>query len=256
MGRVRGPRTPLAEQGRIARRMASRAQSRRKDQRLDPIDLCILAAIDERTLLGYGDGRIGCKALADQVRRTTRTLRRHMARLETLGYLEVLERKRSHGGAGVNRYRVCSPKDWSASAGQERARARAARDEVRKRRGGVLTRVSPALIRGRVNARTGTGESGRAHPTVPVGTADKRIGGRIVRTGKRPRGVTPQSAWETEARWERMAAAAARVEGCGGEVRAETRPDAGEVAAARVRVGELVAEARRRAERREAGAGG
>lgn len=150
-----------------------RAEARQRDPRLDAVDRDIMNVIDRRTFLGYGDGRVGVKVLAEQVHRTTRTVRRHLARLEALGYVEVQERQHCHGGPAVNLYRVCSPKDRGPVAFASRRRARQERDAARKAprrsRRGVLTRTSPPPIRGRENARTGTGEQRRGRPAVPAG---------------------------------------------------------------------------------------
>lgn len=165
-----------ADQARIARRIMGRAESRQRDERLDAVDRDLLNILDRLHVLGYGDGRIGVRRLAEQVHRTARTVRRHLARLECLGYLQVIERLARHGGPAVNRYRVLTPRERGAAAWSRRRQARGARDAARKvrRGGGVLTPTAPPLTRGRVIAPSGTGDRDRQRPTVPVGQADKR----------------------------------------------------------------------------------
>lgn len=168
------------DQARIMRRVMGRAEARQRDDRLDVIDRDLLNVLDRRNVLGYGDGRASVRWLAEQVHRTTRTVRRHLGRLECLGYLEIAERVAGHGGPAVNRYRVLTP-DRSAGGWARRRAARVERDRARKapgrRRsgGGVLTRKAPALTRGRVIAPSGTGDD-RSRPPVPGGQADKRKG--------------------------------------------------------------------------------
>lgn len=154
--------------------MAARREARRRDRRLDLTDHALLDVLDDLTLLGYGRGLIAVKALAERLGRSPRTVIRHTAHLECLGYLEITERQHRHGGPAVNRYRVRSPRDWTDEAARRRRRARVARDEARKQRRGVLTRVTRPRIRGRVIAPSGTGDTDRQRPTVPVGQADKR----------------------------------------------------------------------------------
>lgn len=168
----------VADQARIMRRVMGRAEARQRDDRLDAIDRDLLNVLDRRNVLGYGDGRASVRWLAEQVHRTTRTVRRHLARLECLGYLEIAERVAGHGGPAVNRYRVLTP-DRSAGGWARRRAARVERDRARKapgrRRsgGGVLTRKAPAHTRGRVIAPSGTGDD-RSRPPVPGGKTDKR----------------------------------------------------------------------------------
>lgn len=175
------------DQARIMRRILGRAEARQRDPRLDPVDRDVLNVLDRLVVLGYGDGRIGVRKLAELVHRTDRTVRRHLARLECLGYLEVGEREHGHGGPACNRYRVLSPRERGAQAWAARRKARAERDQARKRPrgrrrgGGVLTRTAPAHTRGRVNARSGTGEDGRQRPTVPVGQASKQEASMVER---------------------------------------------------------------------------
>lgn len=189
--------------------MAARREQRRRDRRLDPTDHALLDALDDLTLLGYGRCLVGLKALAERVGRTTRTVRRHQAQLETYGYLEVHERQHKHGGPAVNRYRVRSPRDWTDEAARRRRRARVARDVARKERRGVLTRTSRPRIRGRENAPSGTGDGDRQRPTVPVGQAEKWREGDVPMRANRwispelgvhsgPRTVDPGHERETE----------------------------------------------------------
>ena len=247
----------VQDQHRILRRIMGRAEVRQRDDRLDAVDRDLLNVLDRLIALGYGDGRIGVPVLATALHRTTRTVRRHLARVECLGYLEVIERQHGHGGPAVNRYRVLTP-DRGPGGWARRREARAERDRARKapRRGGVLTRLAPAHTRGRVNAPSGTGESDRMRPTVPVGQAEKRSGGRAMGTGKRPRGdqrETRRGQGEVQARWERMRAAAERWEAAEGAALAAVDREAAavRVGAARREVALLVEQARTVAEERE-----
>jgi hypothetical protein len=201
----------------MMRRTTARAELRRRDPRLDAVDRDLLAALDELAILAYGDTRISVPKLAEKIRRTPRTVRRHQEKLEALGWLGIEERCHGHGGPAVNRYRLLTPREWTRAGVERRRSARRERDAARKtpraRRsgGGVLTPVTPALTRGRVNARSGTGEQSEGARSSRTDTDTCRTkGGAMERY--RVGAAEAQARREAEARWQRMAATADRME--------------------------------------------
>lgn len=254
-----------ADQARIARRTLGRAEARQRDERLDAVDRDLLNVIDRLTVLAYGDGRIGVPKLAEQVHRTPRTVRRHLRRLECLGYLEVGEREAAHGGPAVNRYRVLTPRDRGAGGWARRRAARDERDRARKtpRRAsgrGVLTRTAPAHTRGRVNARSGTGEVGRQRPTVPVGQAERTGADMPMRVERWTSRQDEHGTWVTPKPLggEPGGRTADPGRGRGDPLppvragRVDPAEQAAEVEAAQARIAELVARGRRVSARRSA----
>jgi hypothetical protein len=228
----------------MMRRIAARAELRRRDARLDAVDRDLLAALDELAILGYGDTRIAVRKLAEKIHRTPRTVRRHLGTLEALGWLGIEERCHGHGGPAVNRYRLLTPREWTRAEVERRRSARQARDRARKapreRRsgGGVLTRVTPALTRGRVSTRSGTGErSGVARSSRTETIKRTQKGGAMDRY--RVGAAEAQARREAGERWERMAATADRMEA----VQPGPERDAVAEREARDRVAELVARA-------------
>lgn len=164
-------------QARIGRCFATWLQAAQGDERLSATEIVIYTFLVTRTHLGYGDGRVGVKRIAERVRRCDRTVRRCMGNLEAYGYVEIDERCERHGGPAVNVYRARRPRDWSRAEAERRRARRRARDVARKqpraRRGGTDTHDARPYTRGRVTVPSGTGDGSRQRPTVPVGQADR-----------------------------------------------------------------------------------
>lgn len=155
----------------------------RRQRTGDPVTKAVLVGIANWVNPRGDEAEVSIRRIADEVEVSTRTVQRHIQRLEELGLLEKLERSRDDGGQGWNAFRFPTYKPIPVSHVEPAGKRAKPRDNLspppRQSDGGEGDSLTPSpmtqLCHGEgdigVTPERGKGED-NSPPTPPAGGSD------------------------------------------------------------------------------------